>query len=144
MAKVSPVQQIVTTEQSLEQNDNNVSIGNPEAMTQTFGQLNFPPINPENQPQEVEDVNTDNVVDLIQNKPETTPDSVEVEAAPTMAAPATREQSTAQEIMVLEVEDIPVETVDDKFRVICLTCGDVVTKFQNSTTPLIRRMTVTR
>ena len=68
MAKVSPVQQIVTTEQSLEQNDNNVSIGNPEAMTQTFGQLNFPPINPENQPQEVEDVNTDNVVDLIQNE----------------------------------------------------------------------------
>ena len=153
MAKISPVQQIVTTEQSLEQNVNDASGGNPEAATQTLGQLNFSPINPDYQPQEVEDVNTDNVVDLIQNevpreisgkinykveppnpkhiqnKPETTPDSVEVEAAPTMAAPATREQSTAQEIMVLEVEDIPVETVDDKFRVICLTYGEVVTKF---------------
>ena len=139
-AKISPVgqfngctpQQIVTTEQSLEQNDNDASIGNPEAMTQTLGQLNFLPINPENQPQEVEDINTDNVVNLIQNKSETTPDSVEVEAAPTMAALATREQSTAQEIVVLEAEDIPVETVDDKFRVICLTCGDVVIKFHYS------------
>ena len=31
--------------------------------------------------------------------------------------------------MVLKAEDIPFETVDDKFRVICLTCGNVVTKF---------------
>ena len=101
-------------------------------MTQTLGQLNFPPINPENQLQEVEDVNTGNVVNLIQNKPETTPDSVKVEAAPTMATPVTREQSTAQEIVVLEAEDIPVEHIDDKFHVICLTCGDVVIKFHYS------------
>ena len=136
-AKLSPAgqfngctpQQIVPIELCLKQNDNDTSIGNPEAMTQTRGQLNFPPINPENQLQKVEDVNMGNVVNLIQNKAETTPDSVEVEAAPTMATPVTGEQSMAQEIVVLEAEDIPVETIDDKFRVICLTCGDVVTKF---------------
>lgn len=134
-AKVSPAgqfngctpPQIVPIEEGLKQNDNDTSIGNPEAMTQTLGQLNFPPINPENQLQEVEDVNMGNVVNLIPNKPETTHDSVEVEAAPT-SIPVTQEQSTAQEIVVLKAEDISVETIDDKFRVICLTCGDIVTK----------------
>ena len=98
-ARVSPAgqvngcspQQIFTTEQSLEQNNNNASIDDLEAMTQTLGQLNLPPINPENQPQEVEDNNTDNIANLVQNESETAPDSVEVKAVPTMTTPVTRE-----------------------------------------------------
>ena len=35
-----------------------------------------------------------------------------------MTALLTQEQGTTQEIVVLEVEDIPVKTVNDKFRVI--------------------------
>lgn len=108
---------------------NNNNIDDPEVTTQTLGKLKFPPINPKNQSQGVEDDNADNFANLIQNEPETAPDCVEIEAAPSTTAPVTREQSTTQEIVVLKVEDVPVDTADDKFRVICPRCGNVVTKF---------------
>ena len=120
------------TRQNSLPNNNNTSIDDLEATTvtmQKLGKLNFPPINPENQPQEIQDDHTDNIADSIQNEQEITPDCVKLKAAPPAAELVTQAKSTTQEIVVHEVEDIPIESANHKFRVICPTCGDVVPKF---------------
>ena len=94
---------------------------------QKIGKLNFPPLNPENQSRgTLDDPKT--VTASIQNAPKEAPGHIKPEAALLAAAPVTQAENIPKEIVVLEVEDMPIKTTDDIFHVICPTCCDVVPK----------------
>ena len=57
-----------------------------------------------------------------------TPDRIKPEAALPENTPATQVINTPKEIVVLEVEDMPIGLKDDIFHVICPTCYVIVSK----------------
>jgi hypothetical protein len=129
--KHSPQKGPVARPNSPPNNNDNASVDDLEVATATvqkIGKLNFPPLNPENQLQGTRDDHPETITTPIQNAPKKAPDCIRLEAAPPAAAPVTQAKNTTKVIVVLEVEDMPIESADDIFRVICPTCCDVVPK----------------
>ena len=100
------------------------------ATMQKIGKLNFPPLNPENQSRGTLDDHAKTVTASIQNAPKEAPGRIRPQAALLVAALVTQAESIPKEIVVLVVEDIPIETANDIFHVICPTYCDVVPKIR--------------
>ena len=97
---------------------------------QKIGKLNFPPLNQENQSRGTLDHHAKTITTSIQNTPKEAPGRIRPEATLLAVAPMTQAKNIPKEIVVLEVEDMPIETADDIFHVICPTCCSIIPKIR--------------
>ena len=114
--------------------DESVSDGNHEEATvtiQKIGKLNFPPLNPENQSRGDPNNNAKlAAAPSFRKALKKAPGRIRPGAILLGAASATQACNTPKEIVVLEVEDMPIELGDDIYHVICPTCYDIVQKIR--------------
>ena len=115
-------------------NDDNVSDGCHEEATvtiQKIGKFNFPPLNPEKQSRG----NPNNNAKLaaapsFRKALKKAPGRIRPKAILLGAASATQASSTPKEIVVLEVEDMPIELEDNIYHIIWLPCYDIIPKIR--------------
>jgi hypothetical protein len=119
--------------------DNSVSDGHHEEATVTIqkvGKLNFPPLNPENQSRGDPNNNAKlaaapSLRKALKKAPgRIRPKAVLLGAVFATQACDTQACDTLKKIVVLKVEDMPIELEDDIYHVICPTCYDIVPKIR--------------
>ena len=100
-----------------------------KATMHKISKLNFPPLNPENQSQGTLNGHKP-IAASTQKTPEEAPVHIRSKAALLTATPAKKAKNIPKGIVVLELEDMPVEVEDDIFHVICPICSDVALKIR--------------